>query len=337
MKKTTIGLIAVAVVIVLAMSGAWYLQDSRKPVAGKPEQITIGISPRIDSTGLIYIADDQHFFADNGLNVTIIEYDTGSAAVDNMLKNGNDIATATEFIIVTNALKQEKICGIGSIAKSDKQYYLIGRNDRGIHNISDLKGKKIGVPLGTVAEFYLGRFLELHGINPGDLTVVDVPPSQSVDAIGNGMVDAILIWRPYTNAIENRLGSNAVEWPAESGQLGYWNAICRNEWAAQHPELIKQFLQSIDQAAKYSVYHPTEAKAIVQKGLRTDDAYIQSAWPDIQYALSLDQSLITAMEDEGRWMINNNLTSEKNVPDFRNYFYLKGIEEVKPDAVNIIR
>ena len=52
--------------------------------------------------------------------------------------------------------------------------------------------------------------------------------------------------------------------------------------------------------------------------------------------LSLDQSLVTAMEDEGRWMIDNNLTTEKTIPNFRYYIYSKGLMEVNPDAVNII-
>jgi hypothetical protein len=43
------------------------------------------------------------------------------------------------------------------------------------------------------------------------------------------------------------------------------------------------------------------------------------------------------MEDEGRWMINNNLTSAKNIPDYRDYIYTKGLEEVMPESVNIIR
>ena len=42
------------------------------------------------------------------------------------------------------------------------------------------------------------------------------------------------------------------------------------------------------------------------------------------------------MEDEGRWMIDNNLTSEKTIPDFRGYIYTKGLEEVKPESLNII-
>ncbi len=34
-------------------------------------------------------------------------------------------------------------------------------------------------------------------------------------------------------------------------------------------------------------------------------------------------------------MINNNLTSEETMPNFRNYIYTKGLKEVKPDSVNI--
>jgi NitT/TauT family transport system substrate-binding protein len=133
------------------------------------------------------------------------------------------------------------------------------------------------------------------------------------------------------------MGTNVVSWQAQSGQQGYWNAICRQDWAARNPELIKRFLKSIDQAVEFTVYHPAEAKTIGQKRLNADDAYIASAWSDTQFSLSLDQSLITAMEDEGRWIITNNLTAEKTIPDFRYYLYREGLDEIKPESVNLIR
>ena len=43
------------------------------------------------------------------------------------------------------------------------------------------------------------------------------------------------------------------------------------------------------------------------------------------------------MEDEARWTITNNLTTEKQVPNFSNYIYEDGLRAVKPDAVNIIK
>ena len=68
-----------------------------------------------------------------------------------------------------------------------------------------------------------------------------------------------------------------------------------------------------------------------------DDAYMNTVWPHYQFLLSLDQSLITAMEDEARWMIENDLTSQAEVPDFGDYIYENVLREIKPDRVNIIR
>ncbi len=53
--------------------------------------------------------------------------------------------------------------------------------------------------------------------------------------------------------------------------------------------------------------------------------------------LMLDQSLVVAMEDEARWMISNNRTTEMMVPNFLEYIHLDGLKSVKPAEVNIIR
>jgi NitT/TauT family transport system substrate-binding protein len=213
----------------------------------------------------------------------------------------------------------------------------MGRKDRGIEKVSDLEGKRIGVPLKTAAEFYLGRFLDLHGMNIKQVTLVDVSPPQVVDALVNGDVDAVLAWQPNAKALEDRLGDGIVKWPAQNEQVTYCTVISTQAWTADHPELVGGFLSSLAQAEEYFILHPAEAKAIVQKRLKYDDAYMAAIWPEHQFSLSLDQSLMLAMEDEARWMINNNLTSEKQTPDFLDYIYTKGLEATKPEAVNIIR
>ena len=108
----------------------------------------------------------------------------------------------------------------------------------------------------------------------------------------------------------------------------------------QHTETVRRLLKSLQEAEDYLLRHPDEAKAIVQRlqrRLNYDDSYIASVWPQHQFTLSLDQTLIVAMKDEAQWMINNNLTSEKEIPDFVNYIYIDGLKTVKPEAVNIIR
>ncbi len=101
--------------------------------------------------------------------------------------------------------------------------------------------------------------------------------------------------------------------------------------------MLRRLMKSLDQAENYIVSHQDEAKAIVRRRMNFDVTYMESLWPRYQFALSLDQSLITAMEDEARWMIKNKLTQEKKVPNFLNYIYVDALKAIKPEAVNIIR
>jgi hypothetical protein len=98
-----------------------------------------------------------------------------------------------------------------------------------------------------------------------------------------------------------------------------------------------RLLRAIVEANLYMVEHPKEAKPILQKRHSLDAGYADRIWQRTVFALRLDQSLITATEDEARWMISNGLTTEKQVPDFMNYIYEGGLEALKSDVVNIIR
>jgi NitT/TauT family transport system substrate-binding protein len=143
MKRTTTGIIIIIIAVVVAIIfGVLYLQNSPQKYSGPPESVVVGTPPQ-DTSALIYIAQDQNFFADNGLNVTIKNYDAGLYAVNGLIANEVDIAAAAEFVLVGKALNNEKISAIGSTDKYES-VYIIARKDKGIASLSDMKGKKIG-------------------------------------------------------------------------------------------------------------------------------------------------------------------------------------------------
>ena len=96
-------------------------------------------------------------------------------------------------------------------------------------------------------------------------------------------------------------------------------------------------MKSLTEAEDYLTRHDAEAKAIVGKRMKFDEALMETVWQRYRFSLSLDQSLIAAMEDEARWMMKNGLTTEKQVPDFLNYVYVDALKALKPEAVNIVR
>ncbi|MFB3764902.1 MAG: ABC transporter substrate-binding protein [Methanotrichaceae archaeon] len=332
--------VAIAIIAVIALAGLggwyWYILGSQKNTVKPLESVTVAYAP-YEASALFWVAEDLGFFEENSLNLTLRKYDSGAASLDGVINGEADITVgASEFPLVRKAFQNATIRAIGNIDKGDF-IYIVARSDQGIDDASDLKGKKIGTALGTVAEFHLGRFLMLQGMTMHDINLINIKtPEGWVNAVADGDVDAISTAEPYASAARDRLGDNHVFWPAQSSQPVFSLIISTDDWIAEHPELIERFLVSLIKADEYAATHPAEARAIVQRRLNLTPGYMDRVWQQNQFSLSLDQSLITAMEDEARWMIQNNLTSEKTIPDFRKYIYMKGLEDVEPESVNII-
>ena len=330
--KRIVAATAIMVALVVTGFGIWYFMSSLTAYSGMTESIIIEELP-YESYGLIYIAEEQELFTRNGLNVTMRNYGVPNF-LNGLLSDEVDIGLSSEYVFVRKVFNQANISVIGNIDRY-QNVYLIGRKDKGIEKVSDLSGKKIGLTRNTISEFYLGRFLDLHGMSIRDVTLSNMPPSQYMQAITNGSIEALLTGN-FIDQIQERLGNNAVLWPTQNGQNSYYVMSCRSDWAAGHPEQINRFLKSLAQAEDYKINHLNEAKAIVQKRLNYTDAYMAKIWPKNEFSLSLDQSLVVAMEDEGRWMIANNLTTAKTIPDIRDHIYTKGLEGVLPESVNVI-
>ena len=284
-----------------AASGQW--SCSRGEYSGKVETITIATVPT-EINALLYIAEAQDFFARNGLQVTLKEdYDSGATATAGMLNGEADVATASEFVTVRQILNRKDLINFGTIAKYENTF-IVWHTDSGIKTLQDLKGKKVGVTLKTISEFYLGRTFGLNGLNLDQVTLVDVRAADAEKAIATGEVDAVVTWEPWVTRIDQHLGKEVVIRALQSSQQAYWNLVSTGNWAKNRSHIIKRLMKSMTQAEDYLARHPNEAKTIVRKRLKFDDAFMERAWPRYQFSLSLDQSLIAAMEDEARWMMS---------------------------------
>ncbi len=335
-KRKTIVFAVVILALVVIFSLFVYLKPWGEN-AKKLDSIDVAYSP-FESIALFWVAQEQGFFSQNGLNVTSHKYDTGAGALDGMVNGEADIAVGTnEFPLTRRALNNVDARTFASISKSEF-IYLIGRKDRGIDVVSDLKGKTVGTTFGTIAHFYLGRFLALNGIDIQDVVLVDLKtPVEWVDAVVNGTIDAVATAQPYANLAKESLGVNAVAWSAQSNQPLFTQVIATSKWISEHPELVIRFLESLAQAEEYAINNPAQAKAIVKQQMNFTDDYTETVWMQNQFRLSLDQAQIIAMGDEARWLINNNLTNATSVPNFLDYIYTDGLKAVKPQSVTIIK
>lgn len=322
----------VLIILIILLYGPM-LQSCSKSM----DSIVVAYSP-FETTGLVWVAEDQNYFNSNRISITFRKYDTGAGALNGILNGEADIVVGTtEFPFVIKAFEKADIKIIGSIAKSEI-IYLVGRRDRGIEEVSDLRGKVIGTTHGTIAEFYLGRFLELNGMSIEDVALVDLKtPTEWTKAVVNGDIDAVVTAQPYANSAKELLGPNAILWCVQSGQLLYSNIIAKDEWITKNTNLVKSFLRSLSQSEEYIINNSSKAKNSIQQHLDLDISYMDIVWTQNQFGLSLEQSLVFAMEDEARWMIANNLINQEQIPYFLDFIDESALGAIRPEAVNIIR
>lgn len=333
MQKTWYIAGAIGLFVAVAVFTGWYFLTPVQPAYPPDNLVIVTGSPEFSA--LTLVADKKGFFAKYGLNVTITDYPTGVIAVDNLMAGNADLAYAAEFVGVSLIGKYPELRIIGSTAKNDV-ISLVARNDRGIVSPKDLRGKSVAVPKNTQAEFFLGRYLTLNGMNSSDVTLHYLPPADLVQSVVTGQSDAAIIWEPHVYNIEQQLEKNSTTFPAQVGQRFFWLTYTRPDVIRNRPDVLVRYFQALDESGRYMYQNEDESKAIIQERVNLPEGYINSLWKKNQYVLSLDQSLIIAMEDESRWLISNNLTDKKVVPNYLDYLSPESLRNASPVSVNII-
>ncbi len=144
--------IAIAIIVVTGISVGG-CQEQPEKYTGPVEKITLAAYAG-ETGALVYVAEDQGFFEENGLEVTIKDYESGKAAADALMDGEADIATAADFVFVSNSFDHADLRVFGTVATAEVKE-LVARKDKGITTIDDLIGKKIGVTKKSVVSFLL--------------------------------------------------------------------------------------------------------------------------------------------------------------------------------------
>jgi NitT/TauT family transport system substrate-binding protein len=201
------------------------------------EPLRIGISKDI-KCALIYVAEGGGLFRRQGLDVSIREYEAGIMAVNDLLGDKVDIATASDFVFVLQSFRNTDLRMPASICMTSDQG-LVVRKDRGIMKPEDLRGKRVAVIRGGQTEFSLHNFLTFNRLPTGSVRVLYHTPSEMVKAMADGTIDAALCWPPYTTEMMRQTGREFAWWPAQSGQGYYFTLFAKVRFLKNDPKTVQ--------------------------------------------------------------------------------------------------
>ena len=335
-SRAWIWMVVVVVAIGLTVGGYfWWPQEKLKSV----ERIILGVEVSILPSA-VWVADSKGYFEEEGLEVEIEEFDSGRNALATMLKEGNlDMVTVAQTPVMFNSFERNDYAIIAGMVSSENDVKILARQDKGIQNPSDLRGKKVGVTMGSTGHFFLGLFLTHSRLKLSEVETIDLEASQLPQALADGRVDAISTWEPHILNAQKLLGEKAAVLEPEGGARIFredFYFVADRSFMDNNPEALKRFLKAIEKGEQFIQENEEEAIDIVSQQLGIDKEFVVSVWDNFEFGLFLDQSILIILEDEVRWAIANNLTTSTEMPNFLDYIHVDALQEVKPKAVRII-
>lgn len=324
-------------IILIGLASWFYLiRDTEEVHTGPLDKLTIGVEASI-LPSVVWVAEAKGYFREEGIDLTIQKFDSGSVSLQALLKGEVDMCTVAPTPIMFNSFRRQDFSMISSFVRSRDDIKIIARKDKGIKTATDLRGKKIGTPKGTTGQFFTELFLDFNDISRSDVEIVNISPSGLPTALNNGQVDAIVIWEPHAfNAVE-LLRDNAVRLSSSEIYEETFNFVIRNNLGETNPGVLVRFIKAIDRGIEFMKDNENESQNIVANALKIDKSEIETLWSDFRFELSLSQTLITTLESEAKWAIEGELVESNKIPNYLNYIYFDALEAVKPEAISIFR
>lgn len=330
-KKPVLILVALGILI----SGFYLYQKPTKPA--DLVEVTLGVETSILPAS-VWVAENKGYFQDEGLDLTIVPYDSGRLSLLALLEDGDDIdiCTVAPTPIMFKSFERHDFTIISTFAYSYEDVKVIARKDHGIEEAADLVGKKIGTPFGTTGQFVLEVFLIYNGLSTSSVEAVDISPQELPGSLDNGLVDAIVIWEPFAYQAKALLGSRGIALPSSEVYKETFNFVVMENFAVENPGALHQFLKAIDTAMTFIELNKGESQQIVADRLDLDVESVVAFWDDFVFELSLSQSLLITLEDEARWALRNDLVDATEAPNYLDFIYEDALKAFKPENVGII-
>jgi len=293
--------------------------------------------PQVPHAGLLHIAAGREYFKAHGLGVTLLPQIHGKAALAELLAGRADVAAAADVPIVVEVLKGAPLGIATTLANAPDEMAVVARRDRGIHSSTDLQGRRVGVTFGTSGDYFLWAYMVRHRLAAQSLTLVDLPPNQLIEALGDGSVDAIAAWQPVRHGAESALGDAAASFAAPDAYAQTFNLVGSSDFLRSHGDVVHRVVLALLDAERYVRAEPLQAKRLLAARLGIEPYALDPAWQSISLELGQRQAQLVTLEDVSSWAMTRGYAPVQPVPNFLSHIYLDALMAATPERVTVVR
>lgn len=251
-------------------------------------QVKVGYLP-VTGHAKFFVAQEQGFFRDEGLNVELFEFTNSAEGVAAVVAGRLDVGAFGTSAPLVHYGRGADIKVIGGIMGEDAYLVTTPELASQIKGLEDLKGKRVGTVRLATGDAILRSELHVRGLDwRRDLTISELRnPPAVIQTVKNGQVDVGVVWGPH----DKRAEAEGLKVIVSSAELQPGHPCCRLVVAggsSVNPEQWKAFIRALLLAERF-VQQPQNQQQtlnIIRKYIPLDEALVQATY----YRDTVDQS-----------------------------------------------
>jgi len=229
-------------------------QDTSQGAAKDSRLLKIGVLKIADSFPL-YAAQAEGLFAENGLDVEVVEF--SSASDQSVAYEAGELdGMMTDMIVQSLINKASGEDGMKAVAMAfggtpeEGRFLVISTPDAGIETPADLAGKKIGISENTMMEYLVTSYLQDLGVDLASVELVNIPElTLRLDSVMEGSdIQAAILPDPLAIEAENRGCPTVIDDTKLGKNYSQSVVTLRSKICEQEPEIKDAFLAAYNEA-----------------------------------------------------------------------------------------
>jgi ABC-type nitrate/sulfonate/bicarbonate transport system substrate-binding protein len=234
-----------------------------------------------------YVAKAAGLFEKNGVDVQLNTGPSGSAMVAFLIKNQSQAAIAAEQAGIQNFNLDSNVVVAAETMTADNWWGVVARNTP---TMDALKGKRIGVSMGSGSEIFWLAIVKKLNLDAKNYMIVNVDPPEMMAALERGNIDAFVSWEPWLSRATKSVPNSQLLLTNVGIMLPRAYLYINREWAEKNPMAAEAFMRSMVEANEFiRTYRPQAAK-YVAAALKLDVADTAAFMQKLTFDLKLDPS-----------------------------------------------
>lgn len=314
------------VAMAILVSVSWGAQAQQQP----PYKMTLFGIPVV-SFDSIWMAIDRGFYKEEGLDLTLRLFPSGTTGLQSFQTGQGDIVMSGDLPSLQYFFRNGNYQHIAALERQAKGYIVVSQ--KSIAKPQDLIGKTIATRVGSVGSWFVSEYLKKNNIDPAKVTIKNLDAQVVPAALCKGEIDAFFLWEPLGSRTLEICPEKAHYLSTAEGYIqGYSVVGARRDWLETPvgKEVATRFLRAT-----------LKGKAVAESDFAAVAAYAKAKFDlsekavrdqyDFERAIALDKVYYDDFCKISRWAQSEKITTEKL--DFTKLTWPDGLRAIDPKRV----